>query len=127
MPFIHVQTNTAITDEQAKNIKTHLGLAITAVPGKTENWLMVETEGDKQLFFQGTDAAGSNGRGSAVRKSIVQCAEYADQQHYRNSAGYTKNSNRQNLCKLYVYRELGLEQLEFLMGNKNAVPVRDVL
>ena len=56
MPFIHVQTNTAITDEQAKNIKTHLGLAITAVPGKTENWLMVETEGDKQLFFQGTDA-----------------------------------------------------------------------
>ena len=94
MPFIHVQTNTAITDEQAKNIKTHLGLAITAVPGKTENWLMVET---------------------------------ADQQHYRNSAGYTKNSNRQNLCKLYVYRELGLEQLEFLMGNKNAVPVRDVL
>ena len=54
MPFIHVQTNTAITDEQAKNIKTHLGLAITAVPGKTENWLMVETEGDKQLFFQGT-------------------------------------------------------------------------
>ena len=86
MPFIHVQTNTAITDEQAKNI-----------------------------------------RGSAVRKSIVQCAEYADQQHYRNSAGYTKNSNRQNLCKLYVYRELGLEQLEFLMGNKNAVPVRDVL
>ena len=44
MPFIHVQTNTAITDEQAKNIKTHLGLAITAVPG------------NKQLFFQGTDA-----------------------------------------------------------------------
>ena len=126
MPFIHVQTNTAITDEQAKNIKTHLGLAITAVPGKTENWLMVETEGDKQLFFQGTDAPAAMVE-VQLRKSIVQCAEYADQQHYRNSAGYTKNSNRQNLCKLYVYRELGLEQLEFLVGNKNAVPVRDVL
>lgn len=37
MPFIHVQTNTAITDEQAKNIKTHLGLAITAVPGKASS------------------------------------------------------------------------------------------
>ena len=125
MPFIHVQTNTAITDEQAKNIKTHLGLAITAVPGKTENWLMVETEGDKQLFFQGTDAPAAMVEVQLYGK--VQCAEYADQQHYRNSAGYTKNSNRQNLCKLYVYRELGLEQLEFLMGNKNAVPVRDVL
>lgn len=56
MPFIHVQTNAAISDAQAKNIKAHLGLAITAVPGKTENWLMVEVEGNKQLFFQGTDA-----------------------------------------------------------------------
>ena len=60
MPFIHVQTNTAITDEQAKNIKTHLGLAITAVPGKTENWLMVGLEPEChlwfKLFFQGTDA-----------------------------------------------------------------------
>ena len=118
MPFIHVQTNTAITDEQAKNIKTHLGLAITAVPGKTENWLMVETEGDKQLFFQGTDAPAA----------MVEVQLYGKaSSNALNSAGYTKNSNRQNLCKLYVYRELGLEQLEFLMGNKNAVPVRDVL
>ena len=55
MPFIHVQTNTAITDEQAKNIKTHLGLAITAVPGKTENWLMVGLEPECHLWFKGTD------------------------------------------------------------------------
>lgn len=56
MPFIHVQTNAAISDTQAKEIKSHLGLAITAVPGKTEDWLMVEVEGNKQLFFRGTNA-----------------------------------------------------------------------
>ena len=56
MPFINVKTNVPVGSDKEKAIKSALGRDITALPGKTENWLMVETEGDKQLFFQGTDA-----------------------------------------------------------------------
>lgn len=55
MPFINIKTNTEVSAEKAKKIKTHLGLAITAIPGKSEGWLMVGIEDNYQLFFKGTD------------------------------------------------------------------------
>lgn len=56
MPFIHVKTNCKLNDAQAIAIKTKLGQAITAIPGKTESWLMVELTDSSRLYFQGTDA-----------------------------------------------------------------------
>ena len=56
MPYIQVQTNQTISAEKAERIKSQLGSAITAIPGKSEGWLMVGLEGDYQLYFQGTDA-----------------------------------------------------------------------
>lgn len=56
MPFIHVKTNASVSDAGAESIKTKLGAAITAIPGKSEGWLMVEIEGDRQLYFKGSDA-----------------------------------------------------------------------
>ena len=56
MPYIQVQTNQTISAENAIAIKTQLGTAITAIPGKSESWLMVGLEGDCQLYFKGTDA-----------------------------------------------------------------------
>lgn len=55
MPFISVKTNVEISEEKAKEIKTHLGLAITAIPGKSEGWLMTDIEGGRKLFFKGTE------------------------------------------------------------------------
>ncbi len=56
MPFIHVKTNASVSGAAAESIKSKLGTAITAIPGKSEGWLMVEIEGDRQLYFKGSDA-----------------------------------------------------------------------
>ncbi|MBR5370829.1 MAG: hypothetical protein IK130_01305 [Oscillospiraceae bacterium] len=56
MPFINVKTNQTVEKAQADRIKAALGKAITAVPGKSETWLMVNVEGGQMLYFQGSDA-----------------------------------------------------------------------
>lgn len=56
MPHIQVQTNQSVSVEQADVIKSNLGKAITAIPGKSEGWLMVGLEDDCRLYFQGTNA-----------------------------------------------------------------------
>lgn len=53
MPYIHVRTNQMLSDDEEQNLKTALGEAITLLPGKTEDWLMVDLEGDARLWFAG--------------------------------------------------------------------------
>ena len=53
MPFIEVKTNAQISDKIA--LKSELGCAITAIPGKSEAWLMIDIEDKKDMFFKGTD------------------------------------------------------------------------
>ena len=55
MPFINVKTNAAISDTAEISIKAQLGQAVTALPGKSEKWLMVGFEPECRLWFQGTD------------------------------------------------------------------------
>ena len=55
MPFINVKANVNVAKEKAESIKSALGTAITAIPGKSEGWLMVGVEGDYMLYFKGTD------------------------------------------------------------------------
>lgn len=56
MPFIKIKTNTAAAAAQKEQIKTQLGAAIPAIPGKSERWLMVGIEDSYPLWFQGSDA-----------------------------------------------------------------------
>lgn len=56
MPFINVMTNTAVSGEKKTAIKSALGKAITAIPGKSESWLMVGIAPDYTLYFKGDDA-----------------------------------------------------------------------
>lgn len=56
MPFINVKTNCELTPASIDSIKTKLGQAITAIPGKSEGWLMVDIEDGHKLYFKGTDA-----------------------------------------------------------------------
>lgn len=53
MPFIEVKTNQEINDKIA--LKAKLGDAITAIPGKSEAWLMVELNEKRDMFFKGSD------------------------------------------------------------------------
>lgn len=53
MPYISTKTNIAIPKEKEIKIKEKLGKAISILPGKSENWLMLSFEGDASLYFQG--------------------------------------------------------------------------
>ena len=56
MPFMQLKTNVAVTEQQETLLKTAFGSAITAIPGKSETWLMVGIEPQYTLYFQGSDA-----------------------------------------------------------------------
>lgn len=53
MPFINTKTNIKISPEKEKAVKEKLGQAITAIPGKSESWLMVGFEDECHLYFKG--------------------------------------------------------------------------
>lgn len=55
MPFINIKTNVNVSKEKADSVKAALGSAITAIPGKSEGWLMVGIEDGYRLYFKGTD------------------------------------------------------------------------
>ena len=56
MPFINVKTNIPVSENAQEALKTRLGQANEAIPGKSEAWLMVGVEPECALWFQGTDA-----------------------------------------------------------------------
>ena len=55
MPFINCQTNTIISSEQARNVKSRLGKAIELIPGKTEELLMIALVDQCYMAYQGKD------------------------------------------------------------------------
>ena len=53
MPYINLKTSVSLDEKLEDALKAALGKAITTIPGKTENWLMVELEGDRKLWLGG--------------------------------------------------------------------------
>lgn len=53
MPFINSKINVPVSSEQEEQIKSMLGQAIKAIPGKSESWLMVGIEPEYTLYFKG--------------------------------------------------------------------------
>ena len=53
MPFINVKTN--INIENKDEIKEELGKLISILPGKSETWLMVDIEDNKNMYFKGSN------------------------------------------------------------------------
>ena len=51
MPFMQLKTNVAVTEQQETLLKTSFGSAITAIPGKSETWLMVGIEPQYTLYL----------------------------------------------------------------------------
>ncbi|MBQ9516795.1 MAG: hypothetical protein IJR60_01795 [Eubacterium sp.] len=54
MPYVDLKTNKPLTGEVIEQVKSDLGNAICAIPGKSEAWLMVRVEGDSNMFFKGS-------------------------------------------------------------------------
>lgn len=55
MPFIDCKLNVDITKQQEEEIKSELGKAISLIPGKSENWLMVNILPNCALYFRGSN------------------------------------------------------------------------
>lgn len=53
MPYINVKVGKKLTDEKITELKAALGQAITAIPGKSEAYLMVCIEDDMKLWLAG--------------------------------------------------------------------------
>lgn len=57
MPFINSKVTVKIADDKKEIIKSKLGKAISIIPGKSENWLMVGFEDGYDLYFKGNKDA----------------------------------------------------------------------
>lgn len=55
MPYISVNTTTSLTKVQKDEIKTELGSAITLIPGKSEQVLMVDISDGHTMYFSGKE------------------------------------------------------------------------
>ena len=53
MPFINTKVNTVISKESELVLKEKLGEAISIIPGKSEQWLMLGFEDNARLYFRG--------------------------------------------------------------------------
>lgn len=53
MPYIEAKVSCKLSEEQIEALKNDFGKAIECIPGKSENWLMVNIEDEKRLYFKG--------------------------------------------------------------------------
>lgn len=56
MPYISTKTNVTISKNQETALKTAFGKAIEKIPGKTENWLMLDFYDSQRMWLAGDDA-----------------------------------------------------------------------
>ncbi len=55
MPFIDAKISKKVTKDEERELKTRLGQAISILPGKSEQWLMVGIQDDYHLYFRGEE------------------------------------------------------------------------
>jgi phenylpyruvate tautomerase PptA (4-oxalocrotonate tautomerase family) len=55
MPFINVKTNSELVNTCKEQLKAELGRAITAIPGKSEAWLMISISDPCDMWFKGSN------------------------------------------------------------------------
>ncbi|MDR0951120.1 MAG: hypothetical protein LBM13_05800 [Candidatus Ancillula sp.] len=53
MPTINIHTNKKISEDTKELVKQELGKAIETIPGKSESWLMVLFDDQKDIYFKG--------------------------------------------------------------------------
>lgn len=59
MPYINTTTTKKITPEIKKTLVEKLGKAIEIIPGKTDEWLMLNFNSEAQMAFRSTELGGA--------------------------------------------------------------------
>ena len=59
MPYIESKFSKKLSQDEIISLKSGFGKAIECIPGKSEFWLMVNIEDDKNIFFKGNNDADS--------------------------------------------------------------------
>lgn len=57
MPYLCARTSIPVSPEKEATLKARFGKAIENIPGKTEQWLMVEFADNCRLWFRGQNDA----------------------------------------------------------------------
>lgn len=55
MPYIELNYNQKIEEPLKEEIKSKFGDLISIIPGKSENWLMVNLKDNESLYFKGSN------------------------------------------------------------------------
>lgn len=55
MPFIEMKTSETITNQKETELKTAFGNAIGLIPGKSEQWLMLNFCDNQKMWFKGSN------------------------------------------------------------------------
>ena len=53
MPYIETKTSASVSKKQLEELKKAFAEAIEIIPGKSEEWLMINTVGDCNMAFRG--------------------------------------------------------------------------
>jgi phenylpyruvate tautomerase PptA (4-oxalocrotonate tautomerase family) len=53
MPYINSKLTVKLSEEDEENLKSELGEIIGAIPGKSEEWLMLSFDDNKTIYFRG--------------------------------------------------------------------------
>lgn len=112
MPFINSKISTSVSAEQEQALKTRLGQAISIVPGKSENWLMLGFEPNYNLYFRGDNSEPL----AMVDVSVfgdedAAASDRRDLQDLRRSHGHRAGSRLREVPDRKI---LGLEQRQYL-------------
>ena len=118
MPVIHTHVSVPTTPEQREALKAAYGKAITAVPGKSEGWLMCPFEDNMPIYFGGSDDQPAayvevNVFGRSVPGSAW---EKADREHYGRAELHARYSRGPHLHPLHRHHRLGLEWWQLLVA-----------
>lgn len=57
MPYIEAKFSAKLTDEKIEALKSGFGKAIENIPGKSEDWLMVNVIDNQKMFFKGDNSS----------------------------------------------------------------------
>lgn len=74
MPYIGVKTTARVDDKTCERLKAALGKAIAVIPGKSEQWLMVEIDPECKIWFRGDASADS----AMVKVAVLGALSYED-------------------------------------------------
>jgi len=130
MPFINSKISVALNEAQEQEIKSRLGRAITAIPGKSESWLMVGFEPEYKLYFRGSkdqpmamvevSVYGSENPSAFSKLTGEICRIFEDVLGIAPDHVYVKyqavaNWGRPHVHPLHRHHRLGLERRQFLI------------